>query len=163
VQIYMDPNDWTNLKVGYTAEVTFDALPNQTFTGKVTQITPQLVTIQGNSIVEGLVQLNQSQASGSNNPIQLPLGVSASVDVIAAEARNVVLVPVQALHQLSANSYAVFVVVNGKPTLRVVTIGLQDPTFVEIKTGVKAGDVVTTGIQAVSSGAASTTQGATTP
>jgi HlyD family secretion protein len=163
VQIYMDPNDWSNLKVGYTANVTFDALPNQTFTGKVTQITPQLVTIQGNSIVEGLVQLDQPQTAGAKVQIQLPLGVSASVDVIAAEARNVVLVPIQALHQLSANSYAVFVMVNGTPTLRVVTIGLQDPTFVEIKTGVKAGDVVTTGIQAVSSGFSTTTLGVATP
>jgi multidrug efflux pump subunit AcrA (membrane-fusion protein) len=85
------------------------------------------------------------------------------VDVVAAEARNVVLVPIQALHQLSANSYAVFVMVNGTPTLRVVTIGLQDPTFVEIKTGVKAGDVVTTGIQAVSSGSSTTTLGVATP
>jgi hypothetical protein len=29
-----------------------------------------------------------------------------------------------------------------------VTVGLQDSTFAEIKTGLKAGDVVTTGIQA---------------
>jgi len=160
IQIFMDPNDWSNLKVGYEADVTFDALPGQTFTGKVTQITPQLVTIQGNDIVEGLVDLNPSQGTQTSDPFTLPLGVSASVDVVAAQARNAVLVPVQALHELSPNNYAVFVMVGGKPTLRVVTVGLQDPTFAEIKTGVKAGDVVTTGIQATT---ANSSTSSTTP
>jgi HlyD family secretion protein len=160
IQIFMDPNDWSNLKVGYEADVTFDALPSQTFTGKITQITPQLVTIQGNDVVEGLVVLNPAQGSQSNDPFSLPLGVSASVDVVAAQARNAVLVPIQALHQLSPGNYAVFVMVGGKPTLRVVTVGLQDPTFAEIKTGVKAGDVVTTGIQATT---ANNSSSSTTP
>jgi putative ABC transport system ATP-binding protein len=77
--------------------------------------------------------------------LTLPLGVTASVDIIAAQANNVILVPVQALHELSPNNYAVFVVVGGKPTLKIVTVGLQDGTFAEIKTGLKAGDVVSTG------------------
>ena len=157
LNIYMDALDFSNIKVGYTANVTFDALPNQTYTGKVTQISPQLVTIQGNSVVQGLVLLDQKQAS--TTPLTLPLGVTASVDIIAAQANNVVLVPVQALHQLSPGNYAVFVVVGGKPLLRIVTVGLQDSSFAEIKTGLKAGDVVSTGIQAV----ANNTSGTTTP
>jgi RND family efflux transporter MFP subunit len=150
LQIYMDQNDWSNIKLGYVTNVSFDALPDQVFTGKVTQVSPQLVNIQGSAVVEGLVLLDQKQASGAT--LQLPLGVSASVDVIAAQANNVILVPVQALHQLSPGNYAVFVMTAGKPTLRIVTIGLQDSTFAEIKTGLKAGDVVTTGIQATTGG-----------
>jgi hypothetical protein len=38
--------------------------------------------------------------------------------------------------------------VNGTPTLKIVTVGLQDGTFAQIKTGLKAGDVVSTGLQA---------------
>jgi HlyD family secretion protein len=155
LNIYMDALDFSNLKVGYTANVVFDALPNETFTGKVTQISPQLVTIQGNSVVQGLVLLDQKQASGAT--LTLPLGVSASVDIIAAQANNVVLVPVQALHQLSPGNYAVFVMVGGKPTLKIVTIGLQDSSFAEIKTGLKSGDVVSTGIQATTGGSQVTT------
>jgi len=154
LQIYMDQSDWNNIQTGYTANITFDALPDQVFTGKVTQVSPQLVTIQGNSVVEGLVELDQNQAAGS---VKLPLGVSASVDVIAAQANNVILVPVQALHQLAPGSYAVFVMTNGKPTLRIVTVGIQDSTFAEIKTGLKSGEVVTTGIQATTSGSQVTT------
>ena len=154
--IYMDPLDYSNIKVGYTATVIFDALPNLTYTGKVTQISPQLVTVSGNSVVEGDVVLDSKQAAGVP-ALTLPLGVTASVDVIAAQANNVVLVPVQALHQLSPGNYAVFVVVGGKPTLRIVTVGLQDSTFAEIKTGLKAGEVVSTGIQATTGGSQVTT------
>jgi RND family efflux transporter MFP subunit len=145
--IYMDPLDYSNIKVGYNANVVFDALPNLTYTGKVTLISPQLVTVQGNSVVEGDVVLDTRQTAGAP-ALTLPLGVTASVDIIAAQANNVVLVPVQALHELSPNNYAVFVVVGGKPTLRIVTVGLQDGTFAEIKTGLKAGEVVSTGLQA---------------
>ena len=155
--IYMDALDFSNIKVGYNANVVFDALPSTTFTGKVTQVSPQLVTVQGNSVLEGLVLLDQKQASGAS--LNLPIGVTASVDVIAAQANNVVLVPVQALHELSPNNYAVFVMVGGKPTLKIVTVGLNDGTFAEIKTGLKAGDVVSTGIQATTNN----TQGVPTP
>jgi RND family efflux transporter MFP subunit len=147
LNIYMDPLDYSNIKVGYNANVIFDALPNLTYTGKVTLISPQLVTISGNAVVEGDVVLDQKQVAGVP-ALTLPLGVTASVDIIAAQANNVVLVPVQALHELSPNNYAVFVVVGGKPTLKIVTVGLQDGTFAEIKTGLKAGDVVSTGLQA---------------
>jgi len=149
IQIYMDESDWSNVKVGYEAQVTFDALPDQTFTGKVIQVYPALVSTQGSSVVEGLVQLDQATGASTADPItQLPLGVAASVDVVSAQAKNAVLVPVQALHQLSPGNYAVFVMVNGTPTLKVVEVGLQSDTFAEIKSGIQVGDVVSTGIQA---------------
>src|SRR5664280_476436 len=145
--IYMDPLDYSNINVGNKTSVVFDALPNITYAGKVTQISPQLVTISGSSVVEGDVILDTTQAAGVP-ALTLPLGVTASVDIIQSQATNVVLVPVQALHELSPNNYSIFLMVNGKPTLKTVTVGLNDGTFAQIKTGLKAGDVVSTGLQA---------------
>ncbi len=144
--IYMDPLDFSNIKVGYNTNVVFDALPNLTYTGKVTQITPQLATVSGSSVVEGIVVLDTKQLAGVP-ALTLPLGVTASVDIIAAQANNVILVPVSALQELSPNNYSVYLMVNGTPTLRAVTVGLQDGTFAEIKSGLKAGDVVSTATQ----------------
>ena len=79
--ISMDPLDYSNIKVGYNTNVVFDALPNLTYTGKVTQISPQLVTVQGSSVVQGNVVLDAKQAAGVP-PLTLPLGVTASVDII---------------------------------------------------------------------------------
>ncbi len=141
IQFYLDPSDWTNAKVGYEASVSFDALTGQTFSGKVTEIMPGLVSVQGSSMVEGMAVLDKSV-----DEIGLPVGVEAAIDVISGQANNAVLVPVEALHKLSDNSYTVFVMVNGKPTLTSVEVGLQDDTYAEIKSGLKAGDVVTTGV-----------------
>ena len=153
----MDPLDYSNINVGNKTSVVFDALPTLTYTGKVTQISPQLVTISGSSVVEGTVVLDTTQAANVP-PLTLPLGVTASVDIIQSQANNVILVPVQALHELSPNNYSVFLMVNGTPTLKTVTVGLQDGTFAEIKTGLKVGDVVSTGTQATNN-----TQAVATP
>ena len=141
IQFYLDPSDWTNAKVGYGASVSFDALTGQTFSGKVTEIMPELITASGSSMVEGIALLDKSV-----DEIGLPIGVEASIDVISGQATNAVLIPVEALHQLSDGSCTVFVMTNGNPVLRTVTVGLKDDTYAEIKSGLKAGEVVTTGV-----------------
>jgi multidrug efflux pump subunit AcrA (membrane-fusion protein) len=141
IQFYLDPSDWTNAKVGYTTSVSFDALSGQTFSGKVTEIMPGLVTVSGSSMVEGNAVLDKSV-----DEVGLPMGVEASIDVISGKATNAVLIPVEALHQLADNSYTVFVMTNGKPVLRTVEVGLKDDTYAEIKSGLKSGEVVTTGV-----------------
>ncbi len=141
IQFYLDSSDWTNVKVGYDVSVSFDALTGQTFTGKVTQVMPGLVSTQGSSMVEGTAVLDKSVEE-----IGLPVGVDANIDVISGQALNAVLVPVEALHEISAGQYTVFVMESGKPVLRTVEVGLKDDTYAEIKSGLNAGDVVTTGI-----------------
>ncbi len=72
--------------------------------------------------------------------------MSAEVEIIAGEAKNTLLVPAQALRELAAGSYAVFVVQpDGQLKLTPVTIGLRDFANVQILSGLQAGDVVSTG------------------
>jgi HlyD family secretion protein len=141
IQFYLDASDWTNAKVGYETSVSFDALTGQTFTGKVTEIMPGLVSVQGSSMIQGTAVLDKSV-----DEIGLPVGVQASIDVISGQATNAVLVPVEALHEVSTDTYTIFVMENGKPVLRSVVVGLKDDTYAEIKSGLKAGEVVTTGV-----------------
>ncbi len=141
IQFYMDASDWTNVKVGYVVSVSFDSLPSQAFSGTVTEVMPGLVSAQGSSMVEGMAQLDASVAD-----IGLPVGVDAGIDVISGQADNAVLVPVEALHKLADDSYTVFVMKNGTPSLTVVEVGLQSDTYAQIISGVAVGDVVTTGI-----------------
>ncbi len=56
------------------------------------------------------------------------------------------MVPVEALRELAPGQYAVFIMVDGEPTLRVVEVGLIDFTSAEIVSGLEKGDVVSTGI-----------------
>jgi multidrug efflux pump subunit AcrA (membrane-fusion protein) len=57
-----------------------------------------------------------------------------------------VLVPVEALREIGDGKYTLFVMQNGTPKLRTVDVGLQDITYAEIKSGLEAGEIVTTGI-----------------
>jgi RND family efflux transporter MFP subunit len=143
LEVLLDETDLNNVGIGYQVSVTFDALPNQTFTGKVTAINPSLSNAFSVTAIQTTVQLDTSSFS---KPQNLPIGLSATVEVISAQAQNVLLVPVEALHELSAGSYAVFVMKNGTPTLKTVEVGLEDYTYAEIKSGLNEGDVVTTGI-----------------
>ena len=139
IQVYLDPTDWNNVKVGKNAEVSFDTLPNSKFTGKVTEVDPGLYASGNTSVIRALIQLDPSDA------FDLPLGSTAAVDVIGGRADNALLVPIEALHA-AGQQYTVFVMQNGKPTLRVVQVGIQDQVSAEIISGLQVGDVVTTGI-----------------
>jgi multidrug efflux pump subunit AcrA (membrane-fusion protein) len=68
------------------------------------------------------------------------------VDVIGGRATNAVLVPVEALRELDEGEYALFVMENNEPQLRVVEVGLIDFTYAEIVSGLEAGEIVSTGI-----------------
>jgi multidrug efflux pump subunit AcrA (membrane-fusion protein) len=142
ILVYLDPSDWNNVKVGKDAEITFDALPDTKFTGKVTEVDPGLYTSGNTSVIRAYIKLDVPE-SGFN----LPLGSAASVDVIGGRADNALLVPIESLHP-AGDQYAVFVMENGKPVLHVVEVGIQDQVSAEIKSGLKEGDVVTTGITA---------------
>ncbi len=141
LEIYLDETDWGNIAVGYAAEVTFDALPDQIFSGEVAQVDPGLYTSGNTSVVRGLVALDDSQ-SGLN----LPIGSGAAVDIIGGRAENAVLVPTDALRETSPGNYAVFVIEDGKPKLRMIEVGIQDLFYAEVKSGLEAGEIVSTGL-----------------
>ena len=140
IDAYFDAEDWSKVQVGYETEVVFDILPDDTFTGTVTLVYPELDTSSNSSLVHAIVKLNETIDE------DLPSGTSASVDVIGGKAEDAVLIPVEALHEIDGGKYTVFVMENGAPRLRTVEVGLQDITYAEIKSGLEAGDIVTTGI-----------------
>lgn len=141
LETYLDETDWNKVAVGKQADVVFDALPDKDFTGEVTQVDRELYTSGNSSMIRSLVSLNSTFSE-----INLPLGSGAAVEVLGGESQNTLLIPVEALHKAGTDKYAVFVVQNGKIRLRLVEVGLQDILYIEIKSGLQAGDVVTTGI-----------------
>lgn len=143
LEVYLDESDLNMVGVGYEVEVVFDALPDDTFAGTVIQVDPQLVTESGITAVRALVQLD---AASFAKPQTLPIGLNATVEVIGGRADSAVLVPVEALRELSDGEYSVFVMENGEPQLRFVDVGIMDFTYAQILSGVEAGDEVTTGI-----------------
>jgi HlyD family secretion protein len=143
LKVYLDEADLDKVAVGYEVEVVFDSLPDDTYVGHVTEVSPSLQTVGNVDAVLAWVQLD---ADSFTKPQSLPVGSNASVDVIGGRTQNAVLVPVEAVREIGPDEYAVFVMEDGEPKLRVVTVGLMDYTSAEILTGLSAGEIVTTGV-----------------
>jgi HlyD family secretion protein len=143
LEVYLDEADFDKVAVGLETEVVFDSLPDNTFSGHVTAVSPSLETVANVDTILAQVQLDVDSFS---KPIVLPVGSNASVDVIGGRAENAVLIPVEALREISPGEYAVFVMKDGEPKLRVVTVGLMDFTTAEITSGLEGGETVTTGV-----------------
>jgi multidrug efflux pump subunit AcrA (membrane-fusion protein) len=140
LEIFLDETDLDKVAVGNAVEVIFDALPDSVFHGEVVLVDPSLYQSQGVATIRGIVALEEASIG------ELPLGLGAAVDVIAGEALGVPIVPFESLRELEPGVYAVFVIEDGEPRLRPVEVGLMDFSFVEIKSGLQPGDVVSTGI-----------------
>ena len=143
LEVFMDETDLDKVGLNYEVEVIFDALPDDLFIGHVVQIDPKLTMVDGVTAVRALVRLDPESF---NKPQTLPVGMNAAVEVIGGRAEGALIVPVEALRELSPGQYAVFVMENDEPVLRVVQVGLMDFTSAEIISGVAQGDVVSTGV-----------------
>jgi multidrug efflux pump subunit AcrA (membrane-fusion protein) len=140
LKFYVEERDLGLLAIGQPVQVTFDAYPNEILDGSITLIEPALNTFEGSSVAVVWAELNA--------PVDMPLmsGMSADVEVIAAETRDALLVPIQALREISPGSYSVFVVQpDGSLRMVIVTVGLQDYANAEILSGLEQGDIVSTG------------------
>ena len=145
LEIYLDETDLDKVIVGGLAEASFDAYPDQTFTGHIVQVDPSLQSLSGVQTIRAWMLLDGTELSAFN----LPVGLNAAVDVVYARTENAVLIPIEALRDMGDGTYAVFVVdETGELVLRMVEIGLQDLTSVEITSGLSAGETVSTGIVA---------------
>jgi len=140
VKFYMDETDLTSVAVGNKTVYTFNAYPESTLEGEVAIVEQSLQTIDGSPVVVVWGSLPERPS------FNLLVGMTVDVEVIAGEAKAALLIPVQALKEITPGSYAVFVVQSdGTLKLTPVTIGLRDFANVEILGGLKAGDVVSTG------------------
>ena len=144
IEFYIDETDLDKIAMDYEVEITFDAIPDTVFTGRVVQIDPSLYRSGNLSAIKALASVDDEYAEQIS---ALPLGVNAAVDVIAGRAMGEALVPVEALREVSPGNYAVFVVQNnGDLELRMVKVDLMDVTYAAISEGLQPGEVVSTGI-----------------
>lgn len=142
VQFWVEESDAGSVAVGDRVEIEFEALPDEVFEGEVLGIDPALVTVDGTLAVQAWASLERSA-----QPTVFLGDMNADIEVISAEAHNVVLAPVQALRQMGeGGQYAVFVIgADGELVLRPVEVGLQDAVNAEIVSGLEAGEVISLG------------------
>ena len=135
----------SGVAVGNRVEIIFEALPDDTFTGEVIRVDPALVTVGGTLAVQAWASVDLASQPDS---LLLLGGMNADIEIISAESRDTLLVPLQALRELGTDQYAVFVVQpDGEMVLRPVEVGLQDFVNAEIISGLELGEIVSTGVE----------------
>lgn len=97
-EVEVDETDIPNVQLGQTAKVTIDALPDRTFTAKVTEI--------GNSPINSTTASSSSSVSATNFKVVVTLdgpipdvrpGFTCTADITTATRKNVAAVPIQAM------------------------------------------------------------------
>ncbi len=127
----------SRLKRGQTVTFRVAALTGKEFTGTVDFVDP-VVQLPGRTIlIKALVP---------NPRRELQAGMFAEAKLATEVRPNAVVVPEDALVPLQGSFY-VWAVVDGKAVRRQVGIGVRSPGFVEIRSGVEAGEQVVVGGQ----------------
>jgi multidrug efflux pump subunit AcrA (membrane-fusion protein) len=140
VRFYLDETDLDKVKVGNRVTFMFDAYQNQPVDGEVVIVEPTLQVVDGTPVIVVWASLP------IETDFNLMPGMTVDAEVIAGESLKTLIVPVQALRELAPGSYAVFIVdANGQLVMTPVTVGLRDFANAEILSGIKVGDVVSTG------------------
>jgi HlyD family secretion protein len=138
LQFWLEESDMGNVAAGDQVNVTFEALPDYTFTGTVVRVDPVLVTVSGTTAVQ-----SQARVNLEDQDVKLLSGMTADVEVVSAETRNALLVPVEALQETAEGGYVVLVVqANGELEERQVEVGLMDAVNAEILSGLELGETV---------------------
>jgi multidrug efflux pump subunit AcrA (membrane-fusion protein) len=138
--VYLDESDLNKIAVGKKVTITFDAYPNTPIEGEIILVEPALQTVDGSPVVAAWASIPATEN------LTILSGMNLEAEVIAGEARNALIVPKQALRELEPGAFAVFIVdANGQLILTPVEVGLVDYANAEILSGLKIGDVVSTG------------------
>jgi RND family efflux transporter MFP subunit len=138
---WVEETDMAKVAVGDVASIVFEALPDDTFTGEIIRVDPLLVTVDNTPAVQAWASVDLSAQEAT-----LLSGMTADIEIVVAETRNALLVPVEALRETSPDQYTVFVVKSdGELEMREIEVGLKDFMNAEILSGLELGEVVSVG------------------
>nr|HEV7953087.1 efflux RND transporter periplasmic adaptor subunit [Candidatus Acidoferrales bacterium] len=102
-EVMVDETDIINIRAGQPATITVDALPGQTFTGKVTEVGNQAV-LRSSGLASTQSTTGSQEAKDfkvvvtvDHPPAGLRNGLSSTAKIVTAEKDNVLAIPIQAL------------------------------------------------------------------
>ncbi|HYW96470.1 MAG TPA: efflux RND transporter periplasmic adaptor subunit [Bacteroidales bacterium] len=171
VEVEVNENDIVRVQLGDTALIEVDAYLGRKFRGVVTELpvsanTSGLATDQVTNFNVKILLLHDSYKDliSPKNPTPFRPGMSATADIQTSRKNDIFSIPIQAVTTRPDTSNAVtdstllsengegnnkkndlvvvFVAKNDTAKLKVVTTGIQDDAFIEIKSGINKDDAV---------------------
>lgn len=175
VRVDVSENDIPRVSIGDLVEIEVDAYLDRIFTGRVTQIANSAsnsaaATLTSDQVTNFEVRISISPDSyrdlvSANKPYPFRPGMSASVEINTETIENVLSIPIQAVttreeeekeknaklvSQNAANPLddlreVVFICVGDTVSMVDVVTGIQDDTYIQIRSGLEEGQEVVTG------------------
>lgn len=168
VEAQVNEADIGSLQIGQVAELTVNAFPNKTFTGKVSSVSPIATTVSNVQVYDTVIQLDANQ-------IGLKAGMPATITIIVEESENTLTVPKGAVTYAAKQSAGTgngggrsrstnVIVMNksGNISARQVVLGLSDSSNYEVIEGLNEGETVVIGTSSGTSGTSGSSSSSTT-
>ncbi|MDR0271856.1 MAG: efflux RND transporter periplasmic adaptor subunit [Clostridiales bacterium] len=123
----------TDLQIGQTAYVTTEITRDRAYGAELTFISPRAVSAAGSTSVE--FEINAAMNESDHN---IRIGMNAFINVITAQAENVLAVPLSAIATNERGSF-VYAIIDDEETEIPVTVGLRTSTHAEISSRMPGG------------------------
>ncbi|MBE0699212.1 MAG: efflux RND transporter periplasmic adaptor subunit, partial [Anaerolineaceae bacterium] len=135
VDVQITEVDINRIRVGQPAMMTFDAISDKEYSGRVTQVARVGVSTQG--VVNFNVTIELNNDDGSVRP-----GMTSAVNIVTDLVENILVVPNRAV-RLRDGKRVVFVLRDGVPVLTEIQLGLTSDVQSEvIGDNLKEGDLL---------------------
>jgi HlyD family secretion protein len=135
VDVMVPEVDINSIKVGQEADLTFDAISNRPYKGKVTEVAKVGTSSAG--VVNFQVTIEILDADTQVLP-----GMTAAVNMIVSNLKDVLLIPNRAV-RLVDGVRVIYLMKNNVATKVEITLGASSDTMSELVTGdIKEGDVI---------------------
>jgi multidrug efflux pump subunit AcrA (membrane-fusion protein) len=124
--------DFAKIKLNQKANISVETYPDETFSGKITLISPTINPTTRTASVEITIP---------NRDHRLKPGMFAQADVIIRQKNDAILIPAYAVIEQS-EMRKVLLVVDGKAKSELIQLGADQGEQVEIRSGLREGDTL---------------------
>jgi HlyD family secretion protein len=134
VRAFIDEPELGQIDLNQTVEIFWDAHPDRVWSGR-TELVPKQVVAHGTRNVGELL------CSVSNDHLDLIPNTTVDVRIHISERPSVIVIPRGAIY-IDGSKRFVFVVRDDRLQRRDITVGIANPTTIEVVSGLQNGDVV---------------------
>lgn len=132
VRAFVDEPDLGRLAAGQAIQVTWDAKPGQTWTGRTQQIPKQVVP-------HGMRSVGEVICSVVNDKLELLPNTNVEVTILIVERHGVLVAPRAAVREDAGKRY-VFVLAGDKLERREIAVGVASASKYEVLSGLRLND-----------------------
>jgi len=150
VELSLSEVDVNKVKVGQKATVNFDSLSDKSFTGIV-------VTVDKVGLITSNVTNYTAYIRLDNSSEELLSNMSGTANIILDSVTDVLIIPTAAIQTNNNINYAK-ILKDGKQELVEITLGLSTDNGVEVRSGLKIGEIVITGTNTTKQSTTTTTK-----